>query len=229
VGGALVTYDIVHHPDQEELAIDEALRRLVTSFPRIRVDRPRGIALRRTWGSNCGSFTKIDPAKYSNPNQEIRAAWVSIDVEGSTEPVEFVLEDKMEFFFKHSSEKCRQLRRPATQKIADALGYAVSEWPLFLGVEITYGDEPFNGGLLIPQGFTLDWKLSLNSRLDEALSKQHLYAEGGFIFRSGYVRTTVIVDDDEIGKRRIEEAILSVLPDAILEFDFQPNDLPRCP
>jgi hypothetical protein len=224
-----VTYDIVHHPDQEELAIDEALRRLITSFPRVLVDRHRGIALRRSWGSNCGSFARVDPAKYSEPNQEIRAACVSIDLEGGAEPVEFVLEDKLEFFFKYSSDKSRQLRRPTTQKIANALAYAVSEWPLFIGVRIIFGDEAIKGDLLIPEGFTLDWPLSVNGQLGEALSKEGLCAEDGFVFHSEYISATVVVDDDETGMRRIEEAVREVLPDASIEFDFQPGDRPRCP
>jgi hypothetical protein len=44
----------------------------------------------------------------------------------------------------------------------------------------------------------------------------------------GYVSVAVIVDDDEIDKRRVKEALLSEFPDARFKFYFQPDDLPRC-
>jgi hypothetical protein len=212
-----LTYDIVHHPEQEELAIDEALCRLVTAFPRVLVDRPRGVALRRSWGPKCGSYSRIDPANYCNPGYEIRAAWVSITVEDGSDPVEFVLEHELEFFFKHSSEECRQLRRPTIQRVADALGYAVSEWPLFMDVIVKYG----NGWSGIAGELTLNW------RLGEALSRYRLYPEE-VDFGAGCVNLTVIVDDDEIRKQCLEDAVHSVLPDAIIEFAFRPDALPRC-
>ncbi|MFO0810594.1 MAG: hypothetical protein U0746_18355 [Gemmataceae bacterium] len=135
--------------------------------------------------------------------------------------MEFVVEHELEFFFKHSSQKCRQLRRPVIQRVADALGYAVSEWSLFLDVTIgcrigLSGDGPF-----IAEELTLNW------RLGEAFSRYGLYPDE-VAFGRGCVNVAVIVNDDEFGKRCVEAAVRSVLPGARIEFAFQPDALPRC-